>query len=204
MQGDRLGPYVIEEELGSGGMGKVYSATVGGRTPGLDVGTRVALKIVHPHLLEVPGFFMRFMREANLGASIRHENVVATLLCDQLVVDGVPNAFLVMEYVEGQDLRGLLGELDTVPEELCRHIAREIAKGLGAVHAGGVVHRDIKPENVLITAEHVVKIMGSRASRTTTWDCRRPVRSSARSTTPRRSNSMATRSMPVATCTHSA
>jgi len=46
-----------------------------------------------------------------------------------------------------------------IDEELCRHIGREVAKGLAAIHAAGVIHRDIKPENVLITKEHVVKVM---------------------------------------------
>ena len=64
-----------------------------------------------------------------------------------------------MEYVEGQTLRDLLEELERVPEELCRHIGREVAKGLAAIHEAGVVHRDLKPENVLITPDHVVKIM---------------------------------------------
>ncbi len=155
MQGERLGPYLIDRELGSGGMGKVYAATVAGRALGLSVGDRVALKIVHPHLLETEGFFMRFMREAQLGASIRHENVVRTLMCDALGA----HHFLVMEYVEGQTLAELLHELDKVPEELCRHVAREVCKGLSAIHAAGIVHRDMKPENVLITADHVVKVM---------------------------------------------
>jgi tetratricopeptide (TPR) repeat protein len=159
MVGERLGPYAIDRELGSGGMGKVFAATVAERTPGLTTGERVALKVVHPHLLESPGFFRRFMQEAQIGASIQHDNVVRTHMCDQLIVDGTHHSFLVMEYVEGQNLRDLLKELDKVPEELCRHIGREIARGLGAIHGAGVVHRDLKPENVLITAEHVVKVM---------------------------------------------
>ncbi len=155
MEGERLGAYQIERELGSGGMGKVYAARVVDRARGLTIGDRVALKVVHPHLLETQGFFMRFLQEAQIGASIRHENVVRTHMADALL----PHHFLVMEYVEGQDLRALLQELDKVPEELCRHVGREIAKGLGAIHAEGVVHRDLKPENVLITEEHVVKVM---------------------------------------------
>ena len=55
MLGETLGPYRIDAELGSGGMGKVYAATVAGRVPGIDQGTKVALKVVHPHLLETLG-----------------------------------------------------------------------------------------------------------------------------------------------------
>jgi predicted ATPase len=140
-------------------MGKVYAATVTGRCPGLAEGARVALKVVHPHLLETPGFFKRFLREAEIGKSVVHENVVRTYDADAIATGGAQQHFLVMEYVEGQTLRALMKELDRVPEELCRHIAREVAKGLAAIHATGVVHRDVKPENVLITAEHVVKVM---------------------------------------------
>jgi serine/threonine protein kinase len=151
MEGERLGDYLIDRELGAGGMGRVVRAT------GPD--GVVALKVVHPHLLETPGFFKRFMREAQLGQSIRHENVVRTLDCDQEFADGKPQCFLVMEYVEGQTLAELQIELERVPEELCRHVAREICKGLAAIHDAGVVHRDLKPENVLITPDHVVKVM---------------------------------------------
>jgi tetratricopeptide (TPR) repeat protein len=155
MMGTTLGPYRIDRELGSGGMGKVYAATVAGRCPGLAEGTCVALKVVHPHLLDTPGFFKRFLREGEIGKSVVHENVVRTFDCDAVR----ESHFLVMEYVEGQTLRALLAELERVPEELCRHIGREVTKGLAAIHAAGVVHRDIKPENVLITKEHVVKVM---------------------------------------------
>ena len=59
-------------------MGKVYAAVVAGRAPGLAEGTRVALKVVHPHLLDTPGFFKRFLREGEIGKSVVHENVVRT------------------------------------------------------------------------------------------------------------------------------
>ncbi len=156
---DRLGPYQILGKLGSGGMGRVVRARLTDTGAGLPAGTVVALKVVHPHLLESPGFLRRFQREAEIGRRIVHENVVRTFDADATRQDGKDVHFLVMEYVEGQTLRGLLAELGKVPEELCRHIGREVARGLSAIHAGGVVHQDVKPENVLITKEHVVKVM---------------------------------------------
>jgi len=158
MLGKTLGPYRIESELGSGGMGRVYLAESLERCA-IPAGTLVALKIVHPNLLSEPGCFKRFLREAEIGKAVTHPNVVRCYDCDQLVVDGTTHAFLVMEYVQGQTLRGLLDELEAVPEELCRHIGREVSKGLTAIHEAGVVHRDLKPENVLITPKHEVKVM---------------------------------------------
>ena len=72
-----------------------------------------------------------------LGASIRHENVVRTYTCDVIRVDDEQRHVLAMEYVEGQTLRELLQELETVPEELCRHVGREICRGLAAIHGAG-------------------------------------------------------------------
>ena len=152
-----LGSYRVIGDLGSGGMGKVYLAEVEREVPGLEVGKRVAMKMIHAHLLETPGFFKRFLREAEIGRTVDQANVVRSFDCDSLVVDGQRYDFLVMEYVQGQTLRDLLHELERVPEELCRHIGREVAKGLHAIHEAGVIHRDMKPENVLITEEHVVR-----------------------------------------------
>ncbi|MHC5012509.1 MAG: serine/threonine-protein kinase, partial [Planctomycetota bacterium] len=140
-------------------MGTVYLAEVTKPTAGLAPHARVALKVIHTHLLEQEGYFKRFMREGQVGQRVKHANVVRTHDCDALLVDGEQKHFLVMEYVEGQTLRQLLREMDRVPEELCRHVAREVALGLAAIHDAGVVHRDLKPENVLITEDHVVKVM---------------------------------------------
>ena len=154
-----LSSYKILDELGSGGMGKVYLAELTKSSAGLDQGQRVALKVVHPHLLEAEGFFKRFLREAQVGLRVKQENVVRTYECDAVVREGRQHNFLVMEYVEGQTLRDLLNELHVLPEELCRHIAQEMAKALAAIHEAGVIHRDLKPENVLITEDNVVKVM---------------------------------------------
>ena len=103
-----LGPFRLLTDLGSGGMGTVYLARASRPAVGLAPGTRVALKVVHPHLLETRGFFKRFLREADIGRRVRHENVVRTYDGDALRVDGEQHHFLVMEYVEGQTLRDLL------------------------------------------------------------------------------------------------
>jgi len=156
--GARIGPYRVLSELGAGGMGTVYLAEADSDAETC-AGRNVALKIVHPHLLSDAGLFDRFRREAEIGLQIQHDNVVRTLDAGNTVLNGVTAHYLVMEFVEGQTLRGLLDELDTVPEELCRHIGREIALALIAIHDAGAVHRDLKPENVLITPDHGIKVM---------------------------------------------
>src|SRR5262245_20368200 len=153
--------YEVEERLGAGGMGVVYKARE------LASGRLVALKRIHPHLRQLPRFSARLAREAEIGRQVVHENVVRTLgLAFDASGDPARRA-LVTEFVEGQTLRALLAEMRRVPEQLCRHIGREIAKGLAAIHAAGAVHRDLKPENVIVStrtsdgasAQHVVKVM---------------------------------------------
>jgi len=157
--GQELGPYRVESELGCGGMGQVYSATALQQVHGIDAGTRVAIKVVHPHLLASPGYFKRFLQEAEVGRRVRHPNVVRTFDADAIQIDDHVVHFLVMEYVEGQSLRRFLDDLGTVPEAILREIALQTAAGLTAIHAQKIVHRDIKPENILITDDHEIRIM---------------------------------------------
>ncbi len=154
--GDTLGPFRIETELGSGGMGTVYRAALEVPFASYEAGRSVAIKIVHPHLLAEGAFLDRFRREGEIGRSVRHANVVRTLGSTE--VGG--SHILVMEYAEGKTLRALLEELGPLPEALCRMIAREICRGLVAIHDAGVIHRDLKPENVVIAPDQrSVKIM---------------------------------------------
>ncbi|MHC4956615.1 MAG: protein kinase domain-containing protein [Planctomycetota bacterium] len=145
----RCGPYVIGDELGSGGMGTVYRA-VDERNE-----TTVAVKVVHPHLCAAPGFIGRFEREARAGRAVDHPGVVRTLATGE---EG-PLRYLVMEYVEGRTLRQLGRELGRVPEGLLREIAVQTARALAAMHELEIVHRDLKPENILITDDERVQVM---------------------------------------------
>ena len=147
------GPYRIEKEVGRGGMGIVFEAR------DLTSDERVAVKLVPPLFASAPSFGVRFAREAEMGRQIDHPNVVRTLDFGQVTVRDRTVPYLVMEFVEGQNLRELLHELGTIPESLLREITEQVSEGLAAIHEQGIVHRDLKPENVLITRERAVRIM---------------------------------------------
>ena len=131
--GTRLGPYEVLAPLGSGGMGEVYAA----RDTRLD--RRVAIKVSKAQFSE------RFEREARAVAALNHPHI-----CQ--LYDVGPN-YLVMELVEGTPV----GPVADVRQLL--ELATQIADGLAAAHAVGIVHRDIKPSNLLVTASGQVKIL---------------------------------------------
>ncbi len=134
--------YEIVDRVARGGMATVYRA----RDRRLD--RLVALKLMHPHLADSPDFVARFRREARAAARLSNPGVVAVY--DQGSLDGV--AYLVMELVEGPNLRDLIaaGPL-TVREAL--GLTAQVLRPLGAAHRAGLVHRDVKPENVLLPAD---------------------------------------------------
>ena len=134
--------YEIVDRVARGGMATVYRA----HDRRLD--RVVGLKLMHAHLADSPDFVARFRREARAAARLSNPGVVAVY--DQGSLDGV--AYLVMEYVEGPNLRDLIaaGPL-SVREAL--GLTAQILRPLGAAHRAGLVHRDIKPENVLLPAD---------------------------------------------------
>jgi Tol biopolymer transport system component len=146
--GSRLGPYEIEAALGAGGMGEVY------RARDTRLGRSVALKVLAARLSAVPGQRERFVREARAISSVEHPNICP--LYDVGTSGDVD--FIVMQFVEGETLAERLarGRL-ALPEALA--IARQIAAGLEAAHAKGVVHRDLKPANVQLTREGEVRLL---------------------------------------------
>jgi eukaryotic-like serine/threonine-protein kinase len=135
----RLGHYEVVEVLGKGSFGTVVK--------GLDEKLRrfAAIKLMSPLLAATSPARKRFLREARSAAAVRHQSVVAIY-----AVEDKPIPYLVMEYIAGQTLQQKLdatGPLE-VPEVL--RLGRQIAEGLAAAHATGLIHRDVKPSNILL------------------------------------------------------
>lgn len=146
--GTLLGPYRITALIARGGVGIVYRAT----DTRLD--RQVALKTLAPFGAPDELRVERFLREARITASLDHPNIVKVF--DVGMHDGQP--FMVVELLEGETLRNTL-ERGPVAESDVRRIGIEIARGLVAAHAAGLVHRDLKPENIFITRAGTTKIL---------------------------------------------
>jgi Tol biopolymer transport system component/predicted Ser/Thr protein kinase len=131
--GDKLGPYEIVAPIGKGGMGEVYLAHDS------RLNREVAVKVSNAQFSE------RFTREARAIAALNHTNI-----CH--LYDVGPD-YLVMEYVEGQDLRGPMDFEDALP------VIQQLIDGIEAAHEKNIIHRDLKPANIKITPEGVVKIL---------------------------------------------
>lgn len=140
--------YRLLEPLGSGGMAVVYK--------GVDtlLHRPVAVKILREAYATDPAFLARFQREARSAARLDHPNVVTIYDVGQ---DGNLH-YIVMEYVEGEDLKSLIRRAGRLGVEQAVDIAYQIAAGVGHAHRMGIIHCDIKPQNILVTAEGVVKV----------------------------------------------
>lgn len=142
------GSYVIEEEIGDGGMGTVYSCHH------KTLGTRYALKVLDPKLARMDILRKRFLAEAKIQAKVVHPHIVHVMdVLDGDKDGGIPGVLaIVMEYIEGEALdqiieRAPLSERDTVS------CALVMLDAIGFAHHAGIVHRDIKPSNIMISAE---------------------------------------------------
>lgn len=111
----------------------------------------VALKVMHPHLADQTEFVDRFHREALSAAKLSHPNVVSVYDEGTFELSGSDrSAYLVMEYINGDDLRTALSRRGSFPLGMALEITRQVLSGLGNAHQAGLVHRDVKPENVML------------------------------------------------------
>jgi serine/threonine protein kinase len=136
----RFGPYEIIEEIARGAMGIVLKA----RDPAL--ARIVAIKVLAPALATNPAARTRFVREARAAAAISHEHVVDIHAVDE--ANGLP--YLVMQFISGQSLRERIRATGPLGLEEILRIGTQVAAGLAAAHAQGLIHRDIKPANILL------------------------------------------------------
>jgi serine/threonine-protein kinase len=135
-----IGPYLLLDRLGEGGMGQVFKAQH------QHLGRTVALKLVRKERLRSPNAVKRFYQEFQAAGQLHHPNIVMAF--DAGEADGTH--FLSMEYVPGQDLAGMVRDLGPLPvAQACDYI-RQAAVGLQHAHERGLVHRDIKPSNLLV------------------------------------------------------
>ena len=158
IQGERTlaGRYTIGRRIGRGGMAEVYAAT------DERLGRRVAVKLMHTNLSTESDFRMRFRQEAQAAARMTHPTIVRVYDAGEDTFvrhDGfeVVVPYIVMEYIDGRQLRDIMSERALPNEKIAKYMAG-ILTSLEYSHRAGVVHRDIKPGNVMITADDEVKV----------------------------------------------
>jgi len=143
------GRFHVIEELGEGGMGRVYKAM------DMNVREKVALKILSPAIASDKTTIERFRNELKLARRIAHRNVCR--MFDLNEADGL--FFITMEYIAGEDLRTTIRRVGPLSPGRAVRIAREVANGLAEAHRQGIVHRDLKPQNVMIDLDGCAHVM---------------------------------------------
>ncbi|HXZ05774.1 MAG TPA: protein kinase [Ktedonobacteraceae bacterium] len=144
--GDR---YQLQEPIGRGGMATIY------RARDLRMDRLVAVKVLREVYSTDPKFVRRFQVEAKAASALQHPNIVQVF--DYGQTDG--NYFIVMELVEGTDLRRYLRSRGVLDVDRAIIIAHDVALGLGAAHRRDIVHRDVKPQNILVGRGGAIKMM---------------------------------------------
>ncbi len=143
------GRFEVIEELGAGGMGRVLRAF------DKEVGEEVAVKLLHPEIALDKRTVERFRNEIKLARKITHKNVCRM---HELHQEGT-TLFITMEFVSGQDLKGLIKQTGALTAGKAVSIARQVAEGLAEAHGLGVVHRDLKPQNIMVDKDGNAKVM---------------------------------------------
>ena len=146
--GQRVGSYVIQRELGRGGMGVVYLAH------DMRLSRTVAIKALSPQFSHSPEVRERLLNEAKMAAALSHPGIATVYALEE--IDG--ELYLACEYVPGAPLRALVESGPLAIADVI-DIGTQLARALAEAHTKGIVHRDIKPENVIRTPSGVVKVL---------------------------------------------
>ena len=143
------GRYQIIEELGKGGMGKVYKVF------DTKIKEKVALKLIRPEIASDQDTIERFSNEIRLARRIGHRNV-----CRMFDIGEAEGAhFITMEYVHGEDLKSMIEMSGSLSLGMLLNVGKQVCDGLAEAHGLGVIHRDLKPQNIMIDKHGNAKIM---------------------------------------------
>ncbi|MBM3285475.1 MAG: hypothetical protein FJY81_06340, partial [Candidatus Aminicenantes bacterium] len=149
--------YEIIEELGKGGMGKVY------RVEDTKLKQEIALKLIKPEIASDKKTIERFRNELKTARMIAHKNVCR--MFDLGEAEG--SHFITMEYVRGEDLKSMIRMSGQLGTGTAINICRQLCEGLAEAHRLGVIHRDLKPSNIMIDKEGHARIMDFGIARST-------------------------------------
>ncbi|VTS02572.1 WD40 repeat domain-containing serine/threonine-protein kinase [Tuwongella immobilis] len=156
-----VGNYRLMERIGEGGMGQVF------RGEHVKLGRIVAIKLIHPELLQTPRLVKRFVREVRAAARVDHPLIVRAYDAES---DGNIH-YLVMEWIDGQDLKSIVARRGPLPVPEVLRIALEVALALDHLHQLGMVHRDLKPSNLIqVRTTGQVKLLDLGLARLTEHD----------------------------------
>ena len=145
-----IGSYKITKKLGEGGMGTVYLASH------VNIGTKVAIKVLHKHLISNNTIRTRFLKEAKMQAILDHPNI--TKVID--FIDNNDGLFIILEFVEGEELNDyLFKNKGLMPEKEANLYMSKILDAVAYAHSKGIIHRDLKSANIMITPNRNIKIM---------------------------------------------
>ncbi len=156
--GERFGEYLLQEQLGKGGMAHVFRAERGSES--------FALKRPLPSMLDEPEFRERFLREAEIGRTLHHPNIIR--IFERGDVDSVP--YFTMELVKGETLQARLRRTGAVKPRAAAELVAQVAEALDYAHLKGVIHRDLKPSNIMVLEDGLVKVMDYGIARARRFD----------------------------------
>ena len=146
--GSRIGPYLIRQQLGAGGMGEVYLAQ------DVRLGRKIALKLLDHSLVGDSRSHLRFLREARMASALDHQNICTI----HEVGEEAGRPFIAMQFVEGETLREAI-EGRPINLDSLVSLSLQIAAALAAAHAQGIIHRDIKTGNIMVTPNGQAKVL---------------------------------------------